>query len=299
MLIVSLNITGVIYNAEKVHMVDKKYFPMFETMRKAYSREQEDETLLPIVLADKIGNPLGRISVNDSVIFYNIRGEREIELTRSLTEESFHEFPTKKSLNLNFATMIEYKKGLNVQIAFPPEEIIDGTLSDIIAENKLKQVKITEAEKAVHVGFFFNGKKNEPVAQEERIIVPTRKDVVLFDEAPEMSIEKITSAALEKINDDTYNFILVNFPNVDVVGHIENEKRAVIKAVEAVDKHLGILIEGARKKKLSVIITADHGTVEKWRYPDGVVDTGHTDSLVPFILVHPDNKINMRKGRIN
>ena len=294
MLIVSLNITGVIYNAEKVHMVDKKYFPMFETMRKAYSREQEDETLLPIVLADKIGNPLGRISVNDSVIFYNIRGEREIELTRSLTEESFHEFPTKKSLNLNFATMIEYKKGLNVQIAFPPEEIIDGTLSDIIAENKLKQVKITEAEKAVHVGFFFNGKKNEPVAQEERIIVPTRKDVVLFDEAPEMSIEKITSAALEKINDDTYNFILVNFPNVDVVGHIENEN-AVIKAVEAVDKHLGILIEGARKKKLSVIITADHGTVEKWRYPDGVVDTGHTDSPVPFILVHPDNKINMRK----
>ena len=190
--------------------------------------------------------------------------------------------------------MIEYQKQLNVRVAFPPEEIIQDTLSDIISQNHLKQVKITEAEKATHIGFFLNGKKNELIPGEERIIVPTRKDVALFDEAPEMSIEEITRAALHKISDENCNFIVVNFPNVDVVGHIENEN-AVIKAVETVDKHAGILIDAARKEGFPVIVTADHGTVEKWRYPDGSVDTGHTDSPVPFILLHPDKKLTLRK----
>jgi len=273
-------------------------YRLTKAVRQAYARGEEDETLLPLVLADKNGDPLGRLSAGDCVIFYNIRGEREIELTRSLTENDFDEFSTEKKLSLNFATMIEYHKNLNVQVAYPPENVINDTLSDIIARHQLKQVKITEAEKAIHLGYFFSGKKNEPVAQEERIVVPTRKDVVLFDEAPQMSINEITRAALIKINDDTAGFIVVNFPNVDVVGHIENES-AVIKAVEAVDKHIGILVERAREKQIPVIVTADHGTAEKWRYPDGAIDTGHTNSPVPFILVHPEHNIVLRhKGSL-
>ncbi|NTW07098.1 MAG: phosphoglycerate mutase (2,3-diphosphoglycerate-independent), partial [Syntrophaceae bacterium] len=162
-------------------------FPMSEAIRQAYKEGQEDETLLPLIFADSQGNPVGRISQGDSVIFYNIRGEREIELTRSLTEDNFAEFPVAADLNLNFATMIEYQKGLNVEVAFPPEETLQDTISDIISRHNLKQAKITEAEKAVHVGFFFNGKKQELLCGEERIVVPTRKDVALFDEAPEMS----------------------------------------------------------------------------------------------------------------
>lgn len=269
-------------------------FPMSEAVRKAYKEGQEDETLLPLILADSQGKPAGRICKGDSVIFYNIRGEREIELTRSLTENNFVEFPVISDLGLHFATMIEYQKGLNVQIAFPPEETLQDTLSDIISRHNLKQVKITEAEKAVHVGFFFNGKKQELLPGEERIVVPTRKDVAMFDEAPEMSIEKIAAAAIDKINDDSYHFIAVNFPNVDVVGHIENEA-AVLHAVEAVDKHAGIVIENAQKKGIPVIVTADHGTVEKWLYPDGAVDTGHTDSKVPFILLHHNMRFTLRK----
>lgn len=269
-------------------------FPMSEAIRKAYKEGQEDETLLPLILTDSQGNPTGRINGGDSVIFYNIRGEREIELTRSLTENNFAEFPVKDNLNLHFATMIEYQKGLNVQVAFPPEGTLQDTLSDIISRHNLKQAKITEAEKAVHVGFFLNGKKQELLPGEERIVVPTRKDVSLFDEAPEMSIEKITKAAMDKINDDNYNFIVVNFPNVDVVGHIENEA-AILHAVEAVDEHLGIVVEKARKKGIPIIVTADHGTVEKWLYPDGAIDTGHTDSKVPFILLHTDKNLTLRK----
>ena len=269
-------------------------FPMSEAVRKAYKEGQEDETLLPLILTDPQGKPTGRIGKNDCVIFYNIRGEREIELTRSLTEDNFQEFPVTPDLNLHFATMIEYQKGLNVQIAFPPEETLQDTLSDIISRHEMKQAKITEAEKAVHVGFFFNGKKQELLPGEERIVVPTRKDVALFDEAPEMSIEKIAKTAMDKIDDDNCNFIVVNFPNVDVVGHIENEA-AILRAVEVVDKYAGMVIENARKKEIAIIVTADHGTVEKWLYPDGAVDTGHTDSLVPFILLHQNNELTLRK----
>ena len=269
-------------------------FPMSEAVRKAYKEGQEDETLLPLILTDPQGKPTGRIGKDDCVIFYNIRGEREIELTRSLTEDNFVEFPVIPDLNLHFATMIEYQKGLNVQIAFPPEETLQDTLSDIISRHEMKQAKITEAEKAVHVGFFFNGKKQELLPGEERIVVPTRKDVALFDEAPEMSIEKIAKTAMDKIDDDNCNFIVVNFPNVDVVGHIENEA-AILRAVEVVDKYAGMVIENARKKEIAIIVTADHGTVEKWLYPDGAVDTGHTDSLVPFILLHQNSELTLRK----
>jgi len=268
---------------------------MSEAVRQAYREGNEDETLLPRVLVDANGHPVGRIKKGDSVIFYNIRGEREVELTRSLTEKGFAQFPLSPALELNFATMIEYQRGLNVQVAFPPEETLQDTLSDIIAHHNLRQAKITEAEKAVHVGFFFNGKRNELLDGEERVIVPTRKDVHLFDEAPEMSIDKISAAAIDRINDNSCNFIAVNFPNVDVVSHIENEA-AVLRAIQAVDQQAGIVIENAQKKGIPVIVTADHGTAEKWLYPDGSVDTGHTDSPVPFILLHPDNRLTLRSA---
>ncbi len=268
-------------------------FPMSYALQNAYAQGQEDETLLPLVRFDPPDEAAGRISPGDSVIFYNIRGEREIELTRSLTEPDFHEFPVAKHLSLNYATMIEYQQGLNVRVAFPPQNVLTDTLSDVIASQGLTQAKITEAEKAVHVSFFFNGKKGDLLSGEERIIIPTRKDVRLFDEAPDMSIGQITDAAVSKIQDSHCNFMVVNFPNVDVVGHIENEP-AVIRAVQAVDRHAGLLIDEARKENVTVIVTADHGTVEKWLYPDGGVDTGHTDSPVPFILLHPDHTLTLK-----
>lgn len=274
-------------------MTDHREFPMANAVRNAYSSNSEDETLEPHVLADSGGNPAGRIGKGDSAIFYNIRGEREIELTRSLTEEDFREFPVEQDLSLEFSTMIEYRQGLNVSVAFPPDDIIDDTLCDLIAAAGMRQVKITEAEKAVHVSFFLNGKKQEPLPGEERVIIPTRKDVSLFDEAPEMSIDGISAAIIDRIHSPDADFIFANFPNVDVVGHIENEG-AVIRAVEAVDRNAGLVIQEAMREGITTIVTADHGTVEKWLYPDGIVDTGHTDSPVPFVLIHPSGKPALR-----
>jgi len=268
---------------------------MSQAVKAAYLRGEDDETMLPLVRVEADGRPLGRIKPLDGVIFYNIRGEREVELTRALVEDDFAEFPVRRDLNLAFATMVEYDPRLRVPCAFPPDGEIRDTLGEVIARAGLTQVKITEAEKAMHVSYFLNGKRVEPFPKEERIVVPTRKDVTLFDEAPRMSIDGIVEAAIEAIRNSRYDFVVVNFPNVDVVGHIENE-RAVMEAVSAVDEAAGKVIGAAQEAGVSVIVTADHGTVEKWLYPDGKVDTGHTMSPVPFVIVNPVEGLQLRKG---
>jgi len=276
-------------------MKTQSTFVMSQAVRDAYTRGEEDETLEPHVMTDKSGQPLGRIAEGNSVIFYNIRGEREVELTESFTRDSFDNFPITRNLNLNFTTMIEYANGLDVNVAFPPDDKIQDTLGEVLAQHERTQVKITEAEKAIHLGFFFNGKDPRLLKGEERIVVPTRKDVALFDEAPEMSIDKITKEITEKIHDSRYDVIIANFPNVDVVGHIEN-RDAIITAVETVDRNTGLVVKEALEKDVTVLVTADHGTVEKWFYPDGAIDTGHTDSPVPFILIEKCNTMNLRNN---
>lgn len=261
-----------------------------QAVRQAYKKGEEDETLLPLVLAGPDGSPVGRIRKGDSVIFYNIRGEREIELTESLTAGNFRHFRAETGLGLDFATMIRYSASLPVKVAFPPEDVVCDTLFEVLSARGLKVAKITEAEKAVHVSFFLNGKRQDPFPGEQRVVVPTRKDVALFDEAPEMSIDGIRQAISDKVRDKGFDLIVANFPNVDVVGHIENEP-AVMRAVEAVDRNAGLCVKEAIENGMTVIITADHGTVEKWLYPDGAVDTGHTNSPVPFIIIDPESKI--------
>jgi len=266
---------------------------MSQAVREAYKRVDDEEMMEPMVLSDGT-RPRGRIDDGDSAIFYNIRGEREIELTESLTDGTFDKFPV-RPMDLSFATMIQYREGLNVRVAFPPEGTISDTLSECISKAGKGQVKITEMEKAVHLGYFLNGKKGDCFEGEERITVPTRKDVVLFDEAPQMSIDEITAAVIETIHDERYELVVTNYPNVDVLGHIENP-RAINEAVETVDRETGVIIDEALKEGMTVIVTADHGTVEKWYYPDGVIDTGHTDSLVPFVLLHGAENPRLRQG---
>ncbi len=267
---------------------------MSQAVRDAYRRGEDDETLNPLVLVDSSGKPAGRIGKGDAVIFYNIRGEREVELSRSLTEDGFREFPTAGPLGLHYATMIDYSRELKVDVAFPPEEELEDTLSEILSRIGIRQVKITEAEKAFHVTYFLNGKREVPYPGEDRIVVPTRKDVKLFDEAPEMSVDEVAEATVREIREGRHDFILANFANVDVVGHIENEA-AVMRAVEAVDRALGRVLDEARRTGVPVLVTADHGTVERWLYPDGAVDTGHTSSPVPFILAGAGEPLGLRR----
>jgi 2,3-bisphosphoglycerate-independent phosphoglycerate mutase len=255
-------------------------------VREAYKRGEEDEALQPLVLVNGGGPPVGRFGKGDYVIFYDIRGEREVELTESLISDEFDGFPILKGLGLRFVTMIEYDKRLAVKVAFPPLVELKDTLSEVLSRAGKRQVKIVESEKSIHLGFFLNGKRKEAFPGEERLIVPSAKDVAMFDERPEMSIALVSEEIAKALGNPAYDVVIANFANIDVVGHIENEE-AIRKAVSAVDRELGKVLEAARANGVTVVITADHGTVEKWRYPDGAVDTGHTTSPVPFMVVGP------------
>jgi len=256
---------------------------MGEAIRRAYRAGKEDEALEPLIKVGSAGRPMGRPEEGDSLIFYDIRGEREIEITEALTNPHFSRFPVRSNLNLNFVTMIEYEPGLNVRVAFPKQEKLKNTLAEVTSRSGLPLAKIAESEKAAHIGFFMNGKNDEVFPGEERIIIPSPADVVRHDERPEMSARLVTAEIIRKIGEEPVRVIVANFANVDVVGHIEN-KAAVLSAVEAVDRELGRVTAEARSKRATLLVTSDHGTVEEWLYPDGSINTGHTKNPVPFIL---------------
>jgi 2,3-bisphosphoglycerate-independent phosphoglycerate mutase len=260
-----------------------KNSPLVQSIKKAYKSGQEDEALDPIVMSDPAGQPLGRLENGDYVIFYDIRGEREVELSECLVNRDFSHFRVKKDLHLNFVTMIEYDSSLNARIAFPPEEKIKNTLAEVLSKAGISLLKISESEKEVHIGFFMNGKSNEVFPGEKRIVIPSPEAVSSYALKPEMSASQVAGEISLKLNDPSYRVIVANLANVDVLGHIEN-KAAVLKAVEEVDRQLGKIIEDCRTQGITLIVTSDHGTVEEWLYSDGTVNTGHTKNPVPFVL---------------
>jgi 2,3-bisphosphoglycerate-independent phosphoglycerate mutase len=260
-----------------------KNSPLVRSIKKAYQAGQEDEALDPIVMADPAGQPLGRLENGDYVIFYDIRGEREVELTESLVNRSFSNFPVKKDLHLNFVTMIEYNSSLKVRVAFPPEGKIKNTFAEVLSKAGIGLIKISESEKEIHVGFFMNGKSDEVFPGEERIVVPSPEAIDSYALKPEMSASQVAEEVSLKLKDPSYRVIVANLANVDVLGHI-GDKAAVLKAVEEVDRQLGRIIEDCRTQGITLVVTSDHGTVEEWLYSDGTVNTGHTKNPVPFVL---------------
>jgi 2,3-bisphosphoglycerate-independent phosphoglycerate mutase len=265
-------------------MPDAKTYPLAEAVRAAYRAGEDDETMEPLVCIDRTGAPVGRLGDGDYVIFYDLRGEREIELTQSFVDRDFSHFP-RAPITTHWATMIEYHPDLDVRVAFPPLGAVQETLSEVVSRAGLRQVKIVESEKSVHLAYFLNGKRNEPFPGEERRIIPSR-EFEGYLPPPEMCADAVAAAAIEAIRDPAIDVVIVNWANVDVIGHSE-DREAIVRAVSAVDTQLGRVIAVAREAGVSVLVTADHGTVEKWYYPDGTIDTGHTDSPVPLVLVAP------------
>ena len=257
--------------------------PMSQAVRQAYRAGQEDETLEPLVRVDAAGQPAGSIQDGDYVIFYDIRGEREIELTAAFVEEDFRHFP-RPPMAVRFATMIDYHPDLDVRVAFPPLGEVEDTLFEVVARTGHRQAKIVESEKAIHLSFFLNGKAQDAFPGEERVVIPSPHGVGFTEMPPEMSAAAVADAAMAAVQDPRYTLVTVNLANVDVIGHVENPD-AIRVAVETVDAQAPRVVEAARAAGMTAVITADHGTVERWYYPDGTIDTGHTDSPVPFALV--------------
>ena len=263
---------------------DKSNDPLI-ALEQSYLKNITDEYIEPTILTEKDA-PVALIQDKDSVVFFNFREDRARELTKVFVEPAFDSFERKK-LDIIFVTMTEFERGLPVSIAFPPEDI-SNSLGETLSLSNKKQLRIAETEKYAHVTYFFNGGKEKAFPGEDRILIPS-PTVSHFDEVPEMSSPQITEKLIEILGKNEYDFILVNYANADMVAHTGNEE-ASIKAVEAADKSLSILIPAVLKVGGAIIITSDHGNVEELKRPStGEIDTEHSTNPIPLWYITPDN----------
>ena len=246
-----------------------------ECMDNSYAKDEHDEFVQPTVI-----NPVP-IKSNDSVVFINFRPDRAREITRALVDTEFNGFERKVfPENLNFVCMAEYDATMpNVSVAFPPE-VVDPTLGGYIASLGLRQLRIAETEKYAHVTFFFNGGVEEPNKNEYRILIPSPK-VATYDLQPEMSAPEVASTVIEKINEDIYDLIILNFANPDMVGHT-GVFEAAVSAIETLDGLVGNIRDAILAKDGQILLTADHGNADYMIDDKGEPVTKHSTSLVPL-----------------
>jgi 2,3-bisphosphoglycerate-independent phosphoglycerate mutase len=274
----------------------KKYSAL-EAIRQSYERNITDEFILPTALLDpKTNKHIATIQNNDAVIFCNFRSDRAREITRALTDPEFQGFKRLQVPTLSsFVCLTTYDEVFGLPVAFGPVRLTH-ILGDVLNANGIRQLRIAETEKYAHVTFFFNGGEERPFSLEERVLVPSTRDVPTYDKKPEMSAREITDKLVEHITSRQYGFILANYANPDMVGHT-GVIDAAIKAVEVIDKCLGRVLTAAREEGMVVIITADHGNVEIMLDSlTGQPLTSHTTDPVPFIIVQKN--VQLREAGI-
>lgn len=266
-----------------------------EAIRKSYQERVTDEFVLPTVIRDCV--PEGMVRDGDAVIFFNFRADRARELTRAFTEKEFKEFPRKRLIRFSaYVTMTEYDKNFGLPVAFAPREL-KNILGEIASREGIRQLRIAETEKYAHVTYFFNGGEEKKFPLEERILIPSAKDVPTYDLKPAMSAYEITQALLKQIRERHYDLVILNYANADMVGHTGNFE-ATIRACEVIDECVGKVVEATLSNNGRAIITADHGNAEQMiDYDTGDIHTAHTSNPVPLMLVDEELKARgLRSG---
>ncbi len=243
----------------------------------SYEREETDEFVKPTVIGGYDGAADG-----DVAIFVNFRPDRAREMTRALAEPNFDEFPRGGGPVLDLTTMTEYRKGWPYPVAFP-EQRPETTLAETIAASGGRQLHVAETEKYAHVTYFFNGGVEQEYEGEEHCLVESPRDVPTYDHKPEMSAAAAARTFVDHWRSGTYRFGIINFANPDMVGHT-GVIPAAVKAVEAVDGHLGEVVEAVTAKGGACIVTADHGNCDHMLEPDGSPNTAHSLNPVPLIV---------------
>ena len=256
-------------------------------LESAYERDESDEFVSPTIIG-----PYAGVQDNDAVIFINFRADRAREISQAFTQPDFGGFARETPKLSCFVCMTQYMDGLPCDIAFSPEKL-EGLLGEKLSEQGLSQLRIAETEKYAHVTFFFNGGEEKPFAGEQRLLVPS-PDVATYDLQPEMSIEKLSAELDKAIRSDEFDVIICNVANPDMVGHT-GSMTAAIKAVEAVDHCIGIVLKAIQSANGELLITADHGNIEQMTDPlSGQSHTAHTTNPVP--LVYYGRKANILTG---
>ena len=247
-------------------------------MQASYDNEVTDEFVVPVV-CDKEG----KISANDSVIFFNFRPDRAREITRTLVDADFDGFERANgAFPLYFVCMTQYDATMpNVNVAYKPQSL-NNTLGEYLSKLGKKQLRIAETEKYAHVTFFFNGGVETVFEGEDRALIPSPK-VATYDLQPEMSTYLVTDEVVDRINSEKYDVIILNFANCDMVGHT-GVFDAAKAAVEAVDECLGRVMDAILAKGGAALITADHGNADQMYEADGSPFTAHTTNPVRLIV---------------
>ena len=263
-----------------VHGIGRRTATPLEAIEVAYAHDESDEFIRPTVIDGYAGMADG-----DAAVHLNFRADRARQLTRALALDAFDDFDRgRRPADLHVATLTEYQAPdeLPVPVAFPPEEI--DSLAAYLARLGRSQLHLAETEKYAHVTYFFNGGREEELPGEERVLVPSRRDVPTYDLAPEMRAPEITERLAEAIGSGRYDFIIVNYANPDMVGHT-GVWDAAVRAAEVIDGCLARVADATRAAGGALVITADHGNIEEMRDAEGRPQTMHTTSPVPLVLV--------------
>ncbi len=263
-------------------------------MEASYEAGVTDEFIIPTMIV-KDGQPIAKISENDSIIFFNFRPDRAREITRTIVDEEFNGFE-RKYFKTTYVCFTQYDKTMpNVTVAYKPQTI-DNTLGQYLAQLGKKQLRIAETEKYAHVTFFFNGGVEAPNEGEDRALIASPK-VATYDLKPEMSAYEVTDRLLQELDKDYYDLIILNFANPDMVGHT-GIIPAAIKAVEVVDECLGKVVGKIESLGGNFIITADHGNAEQMLTESGEPMTAHSTNHVPCIVGGIGNPKLAEDGRL-
>jgi 2,3-bisphosphoglycerate-independent phosphoglycerate mutase len=265
-----------------------------EAIQLPYDRDESDEFLRPTVVAGYEG-----MGDRDSVVHLNFRADRARQLTRALALDAFDAFDRgRRPAGLAVATLTEYQRAdeLPVAVAFPP--VVIDSLASLLSRLGMRQLHVAETEKYAHVTYFFNGGVEAAFPGEERVLVPSRRDVATYDLAPEMSAGPITDEVVASIGSGRFDFILVNYANPDMVAHT-GVWDAAVRAAEFIDGCVARVAEACLGAGGALLVTADHGNIEEMRDPAGAPQTKHTTAPVPFVLVASGSqRVRVRDGTL-
>lgn len=262
-----------------------------QAVKNAYARGETDEFVQPIII-----NPDGTITDDDCIIFFNFRADRARQITRAFTDPEFNSFNRDLCPRIaNYVCMTSYDENFKLPLAFPPQHL-EGLLGEVISKQGLSQLRIAETEKYAHVTYFFNGGEEKPFPGEDRCLIPSPREVETYDQKPEMSASPVGNEVVSRIQSGRYDLIVLNFANMDMVGHT-GVIPAAIKACEAVDENLKKVVTAIQAFGGTALITADHGNAEKMLDDNGHPHTAHTVNPVLLIVVNEEMKnIKLRPG---
>ena len=266
-----------------------------KAMENSYAKEVTDEFIEPTVIVKENGEPTAVIKDGDSVIFINFRPDRAREISRTFCCDDFDGFARGERIKTEYVCFTEYDVTIpNKKVVFKEEEIVN-TFGEYLASKGLKQARIAETEKYVHVTFFFNGGVEKPNEGEDRFLIPSPK-VATYDLQPEMSAPEVCETLIKVIKEGKHDVIIINFANPDMVGHT-GIIPAVVKAIETIDECVGKVVDVIKEEDAVMFLCADHGNAEmNINHETKEPWTAHTTNPVPFILINGPEGVGLKEG---